>query len=122
MLPKLSTLVMYLSKIVHLFVIWYHQPTFEHQERTIIVEIYMILFGKLLVNHQGKIALVSNEDVGQPRRTRRRGHQGRKKSRNVREGIRDKMVLTFGMNDTDTRKKADQESSPAKLPSTQVGL
>ena len=40
----------------------------------------------------------------------------------MREGIRDKMVLSFGMNDGNTQEEVGQESSPEKLLSTQVGL
>ena len=38
-----------LSQNISHFVIWYRQPTFEHQEWSFIVEIFMTLFGKLLV-------------------------------------------------------------------------
>ena len=53
-----------LPQNVHHFVIWYHQLTFEHHERTFIVEVCMTLFGKLLVTHQERITLLSNLDAG----------------------------------------------------------
>ena len=64
LLPKMSTLVMHLSQNIDYFVIWYHQPTFEHQESTFIVEVHMILFGKLAITPQGRIALLSNFEIG----------------------------------------------------------
>ena len=70
MLPKMSTLVMHLSQNIDHFVIWYHQPTFKHQESTFIVEVCMILFGKLVITLQGRIVLLSNLDISQPHRTR----------------------------------------------------
>ena len=96
---------MHLFQNIGYFVIWLHQPTFEYQERSFIVEACMALLGELPVAPQGKIALMSEVDFGQPRRTRWRGHQGRKRSRNAREGIRDKVVLAFGMNDGDTKEE-----------------
>ena len=47
LLPKVSTLVMHLSQNIDHFVIWHHQPTFEHQERFFIVEVYITLLDKL---------------------------------------------------------------------------
>ena len=70
MLPKKSTLIMHLSQNIDHFAIWYHQPTFEHQERSFIVEVCMNLFGKLVINVQGKIALPNNVDIGQLHSTR----------------------------------------------------
>ena len=40
----------------------------------------------------------------------------------MKDSIRDKMILSFGMNYGDTREKVDEESSPAKLPSTRARL
>ena len=45
----MSMLIMHLSQNIDPLIIWYHQPTFEHQESTFIVEICMILFGKLAI-------------------------------------------------------------------------
>ena len=70
LLPKMSMLVMHLSQNIDHFVIWYHQPTFEHQERTFIVEVCMVLFGKLAITLQGRIVLLSDLDISQPCRTR----------------------------------------------------
>ena len=120
--PKVSRLIIHFSQNVHHFVNWYYQSIFEHQERSFKVEVYMTLLGEVPVTYQGRIALLSDVDAGQPCRTSWRGHQGRKRSKNAREGIRDKMVLSFGMNDGDTWEEVGQESSLAKLLSTQVGL
>ena len=122
LLPKVPMLVMHLSQNIYYFVTWYHQPTFKRQERAFTVKIYITLLVKVPVTCQGRIALLSDVIVNQPCRTRWKGHQGRKRSRIVREGIRDKMVLFFGENNGDTQAEVGQESSPAKLLSTQVGL
>ena len=66
----MSILVMHFSQNIDHFVIWYHQPTFEHQERTFIVEICIILFGKLVITLQERITLLSDLDISQPLRTR----------------------------------------------------
>ena len=58
-------LVMHLSQSIDHFVIWYHQPTFEHQESTFIVEVCVFLFGKLAITLQGRITLLSNLDISQ---------------------------------------------------------
>ena len=121
LLPKISTLVMYISQNIDHFVIWYHQSAFGHQKRTFI-EVWMTLLGEFLVTLQGRTALLSDVDVGQPRRSRWKNHYGRNRKRNMREGIRDKMVLFFGMNYGDAREELSQESNPVKLPSTQVGF
>ena len=96
---------MHLFQNIRDFVNWYYQPTFEHQERSIIVEVCMTFFGKLLVTLQRRVAILSDVDVSQPHRTRGRGHQGRKRIRHMRENIKNKMVLAFGMNEGDTREK-----------------
>ena len=70
LLPKMSMLVMHLSQNIDHFVIWYHQPTFEHQERIFIVEVRMTLFGKLVITLQGRNVLLSNVDISQACRTR----------------------------------------------------
>ena len=70
LLPKTSTLVMPLFQNIDHFVIWYHQSTFEHQERTFIVEVCMSLFGKLAITLQGRIMILSNLDISQPRKKR----------------------------------------------------
>ena len=70
LLHKVSMLVMHLSQNIDYFVICYHQPTFEYHERSFIVEVCMTLLGELPVTPQGKIALLSDVDFGQPRRTR----------------------------------------------------
>ena len=57
-------IVMNLSQNIYLFVIWYEQPTFIHQERTFIVEVFMTLFGKLSVSQKERIRLLSDIDVG----------------------------------------------------------
>ena len=113
---------MHVSQNVHHFVIWYHQPTFEHQERTVIVEVCMTLLGELPVTFQGRITILSNMDVSQLHRTQERGYHGRKRSRNMRESIRDEGVLAFSMNYRDTREEVGYENIPAKLLSTQVEL
>ena len=82
----------------------------------------MILFVNFAITLQGRITLLSDLDIGQPHRTRLRVHQGRKGSKKMREGIRDKMVLSFGINNGDTREKFGSKSSQVKLLSTQVGL
>ena len=56
--PKVSTLVMQFYQNIDFFVIWYHQPTFEHQERSFIVEVCMTLLDELPVTPQGRITLV----------------------------------------------------------------
>ena len=53
-------IVMHLSQNIDQFVIWYHQPTFEHQERSFIVEVCMTVLGKLPVTLQGRIMLLSD--------------------------------------------------------------
>ena len=78
------------------------------------MEVCITLLGELLVNPQRRIALLSNVDVGLLCRTRRRGHQGGERSRIMREGIRDKMVLSFGMNNRNNPEEVIQKSSPAK--------
>ena len=70
LLLKMSTIVMHLFQNIDHFVIWYHQSTFEHQEGTLIVEVCTILFGKLTITLEGKNVLLSDLDIGQPRRTR----------------------------------------------------
>ena len=63
----------FFQNICH-FVIWYHQPNLEHQDRSFIVEVDITILGELLVTLQVSIALLSDVGVSQPRRARRRGH------------------------------------------------
>ena len=70
LLPKMSNLVMHLSQSIDHFVIWYHQHTYEHQERTFKVEVCMTLFGKLAITCQGRIVLLSDIDISQLSRTK----------------------------------------------------
>ena len=52
LLPKISMLVMHLSQNINHFVIWYCQPTFEHQESTLtlnricsLLRVFLVAFG-----------------------------------------------------------------------------
>ena len=74
----------------------------------------MTLYGKLSVTLQGRITFLSDVDVGQSRRARCRGHQGRERGRKVGQSIRVKVIFAFSMNDGDTREEIGQESSPSK--------
>ena len=78
LLPKVSLIIMHLSQNTWHFFVLYHQPTFEHQDRSFIVEVFMTLFGELPVSLKRKIALLSDVEVSQPLRARHRGSQGRK--------------------------------------------
>ena len=118
----MASIVMHLSQDICHLVVWQSQPTLEHQERSFIVKVLVTLFGELLVTLQGRIVLLRDVDISQTCRARFSGHQSRKRSINMRQGIRYKMVFLFSMNNEDNRKEVRQESSPLKLLPTQVGL
>ena len=59
-------------------------------------------------------------DVSHTRKARHRGYQGRKSCKNVKQGIRYKVVFSFSMNDRDTKeeiakKAAHRTYHPLKL-------
>ena len=120
-LPKISSFIINFSLNIFHVVIWYHKPALEHKERSVKVEFCMTLFGKLLVTFQGRIVLLSEVYISQPLRARQSGHQSRKRSRDVRWGISDKVVFAFDMNNGDTgkevrkKKAAHQSYCPLKL-------
>ena len=82
----------------------------------------MTLLGELPLPPKGKNALLNEVNVSQLRRARHRGHKGKKRGRNLRQGIRYKVLFAFGISNGDNKKEISQESSSAKLPPTQVKL
>ena len=57
---------MHLSQKICQIIVWYHLLTLEYQEKSFIVEVFMTLFGTLLVAFYKKKALLSDVDISQP--------------------------------------------------------